>query len=70
MGIVFLGCLFGLEIFFLTVCVFAYVFSAHRGQNQTSNPLELQVQAIVRCPLWVLGTQLGFSGMATSSLNH
>lgn len=33
-------------------------------------PLELELQAFVYCPLWVLGTELWCSGRAESPLKH
>jgi hypothetical protein len=32
--------------------------------------LELELQAVVNCPVWVLGTKPGFSASTLSVLNH
>lgn len=46
------------------VCVSAWVCVYHihavgcRGQKRVLDALELELQAVVSCPLWVLGTTL------------
>lgn len=42
---------------------------AHRGEKRVLDPLELDLQATVSYPTWVLGTKLGSSAKATSTLN-
>lgn len=34
---------------------------AQKGQKRVSDPLELDSQAVVRHPMWVLGMELKFS---------
>ena len=34
------------------------------------NPLELELQMTVSYPMWMLGTELRFSGRATNFLKH
>lgn len=41
----------------------------HRHQKRASDPVELELQAIVSHPLWVLGTKLG-PARAASTVNH
>lgn len=42
----------------------------HRGQGTSSDHLELGIQIVVSCFVWVLRTELGFSGRAPSALKH
>lgn len=39
--------------------------NAHRGPKRTAGPLELELQVVVSCWVWVLGTGLRSSGRAT-----
>lgn len=34
------------------------------GQKEESDPLELELQAVLSCPVWVLGTELGSSAIS------
>jgi hypothetical protein len=40
------------------------------GQKRASDPLELELQAVVSCLVWVMGSELRPSGRAVSDLNH
>jgi hypothetical protein len=40
-----------------------------RGQRRISDLLELELQAIVSCLMWVLGTELGSSAGAAGALS-
>lgn len=42
-------------VFFLHGCLCPYPCSAHWGQKRVLEPLELQLQIVVRCLGWVLG---------------
>lgn len=55
--------------FHLRVHVSVYV-CAHRSQKRVSDPLELEWQAVLSCPMWVLGTKLESFGGAESILNR
>lgn len=44
--------------------------SAKRGQKMASDPLELELQVVVRYLVWVLKLNIGCSGKASSPLNH
>ena len=48
------------------VCVNVCV---HGGQKRASNPLELELQAAVGHPVWVLRTTLGYSVRVANALN-
>jgi hypothetical protein len=43
---------------------------AGRDQKGLSDPLELELQAVVSLPVWVLGTELRSSRRAPGVLNH
>lgn len=45
----------------------AHACSAHGDQVGVLNSLELELQALVSCPVWVLGIN---PARATSALNH
>lgn len=45
----------------------AHACSAHVDQEGVLNALELELQALVSCPVWVLGIN---PARATSALNH
>jgi hypothetical protein len=55
------------------MCVCAACFmcttacSTHRGQKRVGDPMELELQAVVNCLVWVVGTKRGFS--EASALN-
>lgn len=64
-----------IKIFYLMcmhVCAYMYVCALVicRNQERVSDPPELELQALVGCPIWVLGTELGSSTKAASTLNH
>jgi hypothetical protein len=40
------------------VCVSLCCVCGLRGQKRTMGPLQLELQAVVSCPMWVLGTEL------------
>jgi len=40
----------------------------HGGQKRASDPLELELQAVVNCPIWVLGATLEASARGASTL--
>ena len=58
---------------FMYVCIFVSVclvfVDAHRGQKRVSDLLELELQAVVNSPLWVLGTELWSSARAANVLD-
>jgi hypothetical protein len=41
----------------LCVCVCHVYAGAHRAQNRVSAPLKMDLQAIVSCPTWLMGTE-------------
>lgn len=41
-----------------------------RVQTKVRNPLELELQAVVSCLTWTLGTKLRFFAIATHALSH
>jgi hypothetical protein len=41
----------------------------HREKKKVSGPLELDLQAVVSCLVWVLGRKLRSSGRAMSTLD-
>ena len=47
-------------------CVFVYV-CALRGQKRVSIPLELELEAVVNHPTWLVETELRSSGRAACS---
>lgn len=51
----------------LSWCVMAHACSAHRDQEGVLNALELELQAPMSCPVWVLGIN---PARTTSALNH
>lgn len=55
-------------IFILIVCIYMWVCtcecSAYRSQREVCDFLELELQAVVSCYMWVLGTDLGSSARA------
>lgn len=59
-------------LFFVSfyVCVCSVHVGAPAGQKRVLSPLELEWQAVVSCPPWVLGTELESSGSTASILNH
>jgi hypothetical protein len=40
------------------------------SQKRTPDALQLELQMVVRLPMWVLGTELGSFARAASVLNH
>lgn len=56
------------KILFLIVCVsgFVHEYSVFRSYNRILNSLELELQAFVKCLLWVLGTGLEFFGRGST----
>lgn len=42
---------------------------AHRGQKMVSDVLELELQIVVSCLDWMLGTELGSSSKAVCTSN-
>jgi hypothetical protein len=54
---------------YLGKCV-PHVCSTHRGQKRASDPLELELQALVSCSTQVLGTELRSSARTARTLNH
>jgi hypothetical protein len=50
-------------------CGFVYMDGACRGKRMLAS-LELELQAVVSSPTWVLGTELGFSVEAIHALSH
>lgn len=43
---------------------------AHRNKRMAADPQELELQAVVSCPLWVLGTEFRSSARAVSAFNQ
>lgn len=43
---------------------------AYRGQRRVSDPLELELQVVVSCLRWMLGTEPMCSARAVSTLSH
>ena len=54
---------------YMSDCGFVYVDGACRGKRMLAS-LELELQAVVSSPTWVLGTELGFSVEAIHALSH
>lgn len=54
-------------------CVYVCLCYPHvgtlRGQKRVCDALELELQAVVSYPVWVLGTKLESSGRALRALN-
>lgn len=50
-------------------CVCVQEREGHGSQKSVLGVQELELQGIVSCLVWVLGTKLGFSGRAVSVLN-
>jgi hypothetical protein len=48
------------------LCVCKYL----RGQRRGSDSPELELQTVLNILAWVLGTELGSSGKASSALDH
>lgn len=42
---------------------------AQRVQVRASNPLEMELQAVLSCLTWVLGTKLGSPATSSSTLD-
>jgi hypothetical protein len=56
---------------FVSVCGDPYVNAgASGGQRRMSDSLELELQAVVRYLMWVMGTELRSSGRVVNALNH
>jgi hypothetical protein len=52
---------------YLYVCMYVHVCVGGRvGQKKVPDPLELELQAVVSCPTWVLETELGSSAREAS----
>jgi hypothetical protein len=45
------------------IIIFVYACSCP-SKPEASDLLELELQTVVSCPVWVLGTELGFSAKA------
>lgn len=59
------------EKIFMYVCVCVNMCMGAKGvQKRVMDPLELEVQALMSCPTWVLGIELWFSVRAASTLYH
>jgi hypothetical protein len=43
---------------------YVYECNAFRAQKRALDPLELELQTVVSCPAWVLGTELVSSARA------
>lgn len=41
---------------------------AHRVKGRVLDSLELELQEVVNCPVWVLGTELGLSAKVAHAL--
>jgi hypothetical protein len=71
----FKGLLFEKKILILLMCLCLHVDIAHmssvacRGQKRGSDFIKLEWQAVVKCLIWVLRTNLD-SGRPASALNH
>lgn len=44
---------------YIYACLCLCVCSADRGQKRVPDPLDLQLPAVLHCPVWVLGTEFG-----------
>lgn len=56
------------SILFLIMCMGGSAHmstGAFRGQERVLGPMELEIQAVVRCVTWVLGTELIPSGKSS-----
>lgn len=40
------------------------------GQEREPDSLELVLEVVVSCPVWMLGTELWFSVRAADAINH
>lgn len=54
---------------FVYVCGYVRVSAGAQGAQQCGVPLELLLQVVVSCLVWVLITKLGFSGQTESVLH-
>ena len=43
--------------------------SAYGSEKRTWSPLELELQAVVSCPVWMLGTDIESCGMTGNALS-
>lgn len=43
---------------------------ASGSQKRALNSLEMELQAVVNCPMWVVGTEFGTSIRKVFALNH
>jgi len=43
---------------------------AYRDQKRALDTLELDLQAVVSHPVWMLGTELGYTARTVSTLYH
>ena len=57
---------------FACMCIYINICSLHvclEGQNRASGSLELKLQIVLSCLMWVIGTGLGSFGRITSAFN-
>lgn len=54
------------------ICVWLVCMRAgiHRDQKRSPEPLELELQVAMSCPLWMLRTELKSSERTVSALKH
>lgn len=60
------------NIYFILTCVRARTrlgLCAQGSQKRASDALELELEVVVRCPMWVLRTKSGSSGIAVSAVH-
>lgn len=57
------------QIYFIFIMCIGCCVEAERGQKRSSDLLELQLEAAVSYPVWVLGTTLRSSARAERTLN-
>lgn len=63
-----------LELFLKEIFIYENVYahtcvSNYRGQKGAPDLPDLELQVVISCLMWVLGTEFGFSERVTSALN-
>lgn len=58
-----------LEFLYLKEKITFYLCT-HRCPERPEGSLQLELEAVVSCLTWLLGTKLSFSGRVTSTLDH
>ena len=57
------------RVWFICLCIYVHACGTYRGQKRISDPLELELQVVMSCLIWVQGTEIKPSGRASSILD-